>query len=48
MSEIISDCNLFRELGINSIKAIELVVAIQEKFDIQMDDSNVEKMGGDG
>lgn len=42
--EVKSDAHLYRELGIDSIKAIELVVGIQEKFHIRVDDSKIEKI----
>ena len=42
--EITSDAHLYRELGIDSIKAIELVVGIQGKFNIRVDDSKIERI----
>jgi acyl carrier protein len=42
--EIKNDVHLYRELGIDSIKAIELIVGIQERFHIRIDDSKIEKI----
>lgn len=42
--EIKMNAHLYRELGIDSIKAIELVVAVQEKYNIRVDDSKLEKL----
>lgn len=35
------DANLYTDIGIDSIKGIELTVALQEKFSIQIDDSKI-------
>lgn len=42
--EITMDGHLYRDLEIDSIKGIELVVAIQEKYNIRIDDSKVENL----
>ena len=42
--EIIRDGHLYRDLNIDSIKAIELLVGIQEKFHIRVDDSKVQNL----
>jgi len=42
--EIKTDAHLYQELEIDSIKAIELIVGIQEKFSIRVDDSKIEKI----
>ncbi len=43
-NEITRDGHLYRDLGVDSIKAIELLVAIQEKFHIRVDDSKVQNL----
>ena len=40
-SEITKTGHLYRDLGIDSIKGIELVVGVQEKFKIRVDDSKL-------
>ena len=42
--EIIPDKHFYEELGIDSIKGIELVVVLQEKYQIQLDDTVLPKM----
>lgn len=42
--EIKSDAHFYRELGIDSIKVVQLVVGIQARFHITVDDSKIEKI----
>ena len=42
--EINLDTNLVQNLGINSIKAIEIVVAIEKKYKISIRDEDVPKI----
>lgn len=42
--EIKKDKHLYLDLNIDSIKAIELVVGVQEKFKIRIDDSKLESL----
>ncbi len=42
--EIKSDAHFYRELGIDSIKGIELVVALQAEFNVRLDDSKIPKL----
>lgn len=42
--EINLDTNLVKDLGINSIKAIEIVVAIEKKYKISIRDEDVPKI----
>ncbi len=42
--EITRDGHLYQDFGIDSIKAIELLVSIQEKFNIRVDDSKVQNL----
>jgi acyl carrier protein len=42
--EITRNGHLFRDIGIDSIKAIELVVGIQEKYGIKVDDSKIAEL----
>ena len=39
--EITLEANFYRDLGIDSIKAIELTVALQELFGIEIDDDTI-------
>lgn len=43
-ADIIPDKHFYEELGIDSIKGIELLVVLQEKYQIQLDDSVLPKM----
>lgn len=43
-SEITRDGHLYRDLNVDSIKAIELLVGIQEKYSIRVDDSKVQNL----
>jgi len=43
-AEITSDTNFFDELDIDSIKAIEITVAIEKKFNISIRDEDVPKI----
>ncbi len=36
--------HFYQDLGIDSIKGIELVVALQEKFNIRLDDSKIPQL----
>jgi len=42
--DISPDTNLVQDLGINSIKAIEIVVAIEKKYKISIRDEDVPKI----
>lgn len=42
--EITLDSNLVKDLGINSIKAIEVVVALEKKYKISIRDEDVPKI----
>ena len=44
VKEISQDVHLYRDLGIDSIKGIELAVAIQEELGIQIDDSKINQL----
>lgn len=41
---IASHVHMYNDLGIDSIKAIELVVAIQEKFGIRVSDAKIPQL----
>ena len=42
--EITPDSNLIKDLGINSIKAIEIVVALEKKYKVSIRDEDVPKI----
>jgi len=42
--EISPDAHLYNELGIDSIKGIELAVALQEKYSIRVKDSRISQL----
>ena len=42
--EITPDSNLVKDLGINSIKAIEIIVAIEKKYKVSIRDEDVPKI----
>ena len=42
--EITPDSNLVKDLGINSIKAIEIIVAIEKKYKVSIRDEDVPKV----
>lgn len=42
--EIKTEDHFYQDLGIDSIKGIELAVALQEKFKIRLDDTTVPKL----
>jgi len=42
--EINLDSNLAKDLGINSIKAIEIVVAVEKKYKVSIRDEDVPKV----
>ena len=42
--EVMNDAHLFRELGVDSIKGVELSVAIQKKYGIRIDDSKIREL----
>lgn len=43
-NEITLDSNLVKDLGINSIKAIEIIVALEKKYKISIRDEDVPKI----
>lgn len=43
-AKIGSEVNLYNELGIDSIKGIELVVALQEKYNIRIKDTRIPQL----
>ena len=43
-NEVKLDSNLVKDLGINSIKAIEIIVALEKKYKISIRDEDVPKI----
>ena len=43
-NEVKIDSNLVKDLGINSIKAIEIIVALEKKYKISIRDEDVPKI----
>ena len=43
VSEISDDSNLRDDLGMDSLDGVELVMLLEEKFDIEIPDENLEK-----
>lgn len=44
VAEIGSDKDLFRDLGADSLDAVEIVMAVEEEFNTAIDDASAEKM----
>lgn len=43
-NEVMLDSNLVKDLGINSIKAIEIIVVLEKKYKISIRDEDVPKI----
>lgn len=43
-SSITAEKNLFKDLGADSLDAVEIVMALEEEFDLTIDDASAEKM----
>lgn len=44
VAKVGSDKDLFRDLGADSLDAVEIVMAVEEEFDTTIDDASAEKM----
>jgi acyl carrier protein len=44
MEEVTPEGHFYRDLGIDSVKGIEMAVALQEKYNIRLDDSLLPKL----
>lgn len=44
ISEITQEKNLFSDLGADSLDAVEIVMAVEEEFNITIDDASAERM----
>ena len=42
--EVSFESHFYRDLGIDSVKGIEMTVALQEKYNIRLDDSTIPKL----
>ncbi len=44
MEEVTLEGHFYRDMGIDSVKGIEMAVALQEKYNIRLDDSMLPKL----
>lgn len=44
LEDIKPDVHLYRDLGVDSIKGIELVVELQQKFGLRVDDAKIPEL----
>ncbi|MCG8591571.1 MAG: acyl carrier protein [Proteobacteria bacterium] len=44
LAEVKSDANILDDLGADSLDVVELVMAIEEQFDLEIPDEDVESM----
>ncbi len=44
LEKIKPEVHLYRDLGVDSIKGIELVVALQQKFGLRVDDAKIQEL----
>jgi acyl carrier protein len=42
--EVRSETNLIGDLGVDSLDTVELIMALEEKFDVEIPDEDAEKM----